>query len=104
MPEWSNGTDSRHLNVECSYECDEKIICKSSVGLVPTGVRIPFPAYFNMMNATLCFFIKENPKLILLGMKKRGFGKDKYNGFGGKINPDETIEEAAVREVQEEIG
>jgi 8-oxo-dGTP pyrophosphatase MutT (NUDIX family) len=35
----------------------------------------------------------------LLGMKKRGFGSGFYNGFGGKVEPGETIAEAAVREV-----
>ena len=28
---------------------------------------------------------------ILLGMKKRGFGVGKYNGFGGKVEKDESI-------------
>ena len=28
---------------------------------------------------------------ILLGMKKRGFGVGKWNGFGGKVQPGETI-------------
>ena len=37
---------------------------------------------------------------VLLGMKKRGFGTGFYNGFGGKVEPGETILEAAVREVQ----
>lgn len=37
-------------------------------------------------------------------MKKRGFGADRYNGVGGKIEPGETIEQALVRECQEEIG
>lgn len=41
---------------------------------------------------------------ILLGMKKRGFGAGKYNGFGGKIEPLETIQSAAVREMEEESG
>ena len=36
-------------------------------------------------------------------MKKRGFGSDRYNGIGGKIEPGETIEQALVRECQEEI-
>ena len=34
---------------------------------------------------------------ILLGLKKRGFGEGWWNGFGGKINHNETIEEAAKR-------
>ena len=51
---------------------------------------------------TLCLIYK--PPKILLGMKKRGFGKDLWNGFGGKIEEGETPEQAAIREVQEEIG
>ncbi|KAL1456001.1 hypothetical protein WDU94_000759 [Cyamophila willieti] len=39
---------------------------------------------------------------ILLGMKKRGFGAGKWNGFGGKVEPGETILEGAKRELQEE--
>jgi 8-oxo-dGTP diphosphatase/2-hydroxy-dATP diphosphatase len=41
---------------------------------------------------------------ILLGMKKRGFGAGRYNGFGGKVEPGESIEEAARRELLEESG
>lgn len=41
---------------------------------------------------------------ILLAMKKRGFGAGRFNGVGGKIEGDETIERALVRECQEEIG
>lgn len=44
-----------------------------------------------------------HPK-VLLGMKKRGFGMGKWNGFGGKVEPGETIETAAIRELQEEVG
>mmetsp|Transcript_8652 Transcript_8652/g.23271 ORF Transcript_8652/g.23271 Transcript_8652/m.23271 type:complete len:165 (-) Transcript_8652:2536-3030(-) len=40
----------------------------------------------------------------LLGMKKRGFGEGKYNGFGGKVEKGETIRAAAVRELKEEAG
>lgn len=40
---------------------------------------------------------------ILLALKKRGFGKDKYNGIGGKVDPGESVEQALVRECQEEI-
>ncbi len=41
---------------------------------------------------------------ILRGLKKRGFGAGKLNGVGGKQEPNETIEECAIRETQEEIG
>ena len=37
-------------------------------------------------------------------MKKRGFGAGKWNGFGGKIKNGEKIEEAAKRELKEEVG
>lgn len=41
---------------------------------------------------------------ILLAMKKRGFGKGLWNGAGGKAEPGETIEQAMIRECQEEIA
>lgn len=41
---------------------------------------------------------------ILLGMKKRGFGAGRWNGFGGKVQEGETIEAAAKRETAEECG
>lgn len=37
------------------------------------------------------------PQRVLLGMKKRGFGAGLWNGFGGKVQPGESIEEAARR-------
>lgn len=37
-------------------------------------------------------------------MKKRGFGVGKWNGVGGKVNEGETVNMAAVRELNEEIG
>lgn len=55
-----------------------------------------------MRKVTLCFLLRENE--ICLAMKKRGFGAGKYNGVGGKLDEGETVEQAALREVQEEIG
>ena len=52
-------------------------------------------------NCTLLFLRKDDQ--ILLAMKKRGFGSDRYNGIGGKIDPGETVEQALIRECQEEI-
>lgn len=51
---------------------------------------------------TLCIVHKDAK--VLLGMKKRGFGKGRWNGFGGKVKADETIEEAVKRELYEEAG
>lgn len=51
---------------------------------------------------TLCI-IHQGDK-ILLGMKKRGFGAGRWNGFGGKLHDGETIKEAAKRELIEEVG
>lgn len=41
---------------------------------------------------------------VLLAMKKRGFGEGWWNGFGGKPNEGESIEDAAIRELEEESG
>lgn len=41
---------------------------------------------------------------VLLGYKKQGFGEKQWNGFGGKVEDGETIEQAAIRETQEEAG
>lgn len=51
---------------------------------------------------TLCVPIKEDK--VLLGIKKRGFGVGRWNGFGGKIEQGETIEQSVMREMYEETG
>lgn len=56
----------------------------------------------NRLETTLCLLKRDNE--ILLAMKKRGFGEGKYNGVGGKIETNETPEEAMIRETQEEIN
>lgn len=55
-----------------------------------------------MRNVTLCFLIRDDE--ICLAMKKRGFGMGKWNGIGGKVEDGKTIEEAAIRELYEEIN
>lgn len=51
---------------------------------------------------TLCI-VHQHPK-VLLGLKKRGFGAGKWNGFGGKVEVGEKIVDAAKREIYEEAG
>ncbi len=57
------------------------------------------------MSTKVCtlLFLRRGDE-ILLAMKKRGFGAGRWNGIGGKVDPGESIEQALVRECQEEIG
>lgn len=57
-----------------------------------------------MRDVTLVFLDKPSEKQVLLAMKKRGFGEGKWNGVGGKLQDGESLEDAAVREAEEEIG
>lgn len=50
---------------------------------------------------TICLVVKNHQ--VLLALKKRGFGKGKWNGTGGKPNPGEIPPKTAVRETKEEI-
>lgn len=68
------------------------------MGRIEDGERLSEP----VKQATLCF-ITDGEK-VLLGMKKRGFAVGKWNGFGGKREDSETVQQAAEREVWEESG
>lgn len=57
--------------------------------------------------ATIIYLVKKSGNKITdicLAMKKRGFGEGKWNGAGGKLEENETFEEAAKRELFEELG
>ncbi len=55
------------------------------------------------MKEATCVFLVDGDR-VLLGMKKRGFAAGKWNGFGGKRNDGESIDQTASRELQEESG
>lgn len=57
-----------------------------------------------MLRKILTLVLILQDEKILLGMKKRGFGAGRWNGFGGEVREDESIEDAAKREVKEECG
>lgn len=53
---------------------------------------------------TLVFVFDKDSQRLLLGLKKRGFGSGKFIGFGGKVEANESIEKAAIRELHEKCG
>jgi 8-oxo-dGTP diphosphatase len=53
--------------------------------------------------AVLSFVFDKKSDKVLLIHKKRGLGKGKINAPGGRIEPDESDFDAAVRETQEEV-
>ena len=55
-----------------------------------------------MQLAALCYILHEGRLLLI--RKKRGPGAGKINGPGGKVDPGESMLDAAVRETQEEVG
>ncbi len=60
-----------------------------------------------LRHSTLVFLYKASVSgeiiELCLAMKKRGFGVNKWNGVGGKVEGDETLLTAAKREAREEI-
>ena len=62
---------------------------------------IDWSAWKPVERATLLFVVRDGR--VLLIHKKRGLGAGKINGPGGRIDPGETPEQCAIREVQEEL-
>ena len=52
----------------------------------------------------LSLMLLKRGNKICLGIKKRGFGIGKLTEPGGKVEPNETYLEAAIRETSEEVG
>ena len=58
-----------------------------------------------MKLGTLVYLKRNNRTLMLHRVKKQqDYHEGKWNGLGGKIDPGETPEECAIREVKEESG
>ncbi|KAG5449327.1 Nudix (Nucleoside diphosphate linked moiety X)-type motif 1 [Clonorchis sinensis] len=60
-----------------------------------------------MKNGQLVSFNHTNSstRWLLLGLKQRGFGQGRWNGFGGKVHSgDSSPKAAALRELKEESG
>jgi 8-oxo-dGTP diphosphatase len=58
-----------------------------------------------MIMATLCYLKRDGKTLMVHRTKKENdMHMGKWNGLGGKLEPGETPEECAIREVREESG
>lgn len=63
-----------------------------------------------MYDVVVVYLMREKRSLfrttaeVLLGRKLTGLGVGKFVGAGGKVEPGETVREAAIREVREELG
>ena len=54
-----------------------------------------------MKKFTILFLVRDTE--VLLARKKTGLGIGRYNGVGGKVEANESVEQAMIRECQEEI-
>jgi 8-oxo-dGTP diphosphatase len=62
---------------------------------------IDWDTWVPQQRATLLFVLRDGQ--VLLIHKKRGLGAGKINGPGGRLRPEESPVQGAVREVQEEL-
>ena len=102
---------------QCSARAQAKSIrvsrlCKQSSKFNPTILRLRMRKKTQDMTVrppnkllTLLFVLRSEPTpQVLLGYKKRGFAQGRWNGFGGKVQPEESIEDAAVRLMNNQIA
>jgi len=70
--------------------------------MISTTDPTDFTTWNPKERATLVFVVRDGQ--ILLIEKKRGLGAGKINGPGGRLDPGETPEQCAAREIEEELG
>ncbi|KAJ3645391.1 hypothetical protein Zmor_023054 [Zophobas morio] len=68
---------------------------------IETNLEIDTKMHVNKLFTLV--FLKKN-KSVLLGLKTRGLGKGFWNGFGGKVEKNETVMDCAKRELKEECN
>ncbi len=73
--------------------------CKAPIERV---AEIDWETWSPRDRATLLFVVRDGE--ILLIRKKRGLGAGKINGPGGRLEAGESPLDAAIREVEEEVG
>jgi len=66
-------------------------------------IKTQLPKMRDLLGLRVLTYLTRGNK-VLLGQRKEGIGKGNFVGIGGKIDPGETQEQAAVRELFEEIG
>lgn len=66
--------------------------------------KIDWAAWKPAERAVIVYIVDRPRNRVLLIHKKTGLGKGKVNAPGGRLEPDETSLQAAVRECREEVG
>lgn len=68
---------------------------------IQTLADVNWEQWTPVQRATLMFILQKDRMLLI--MKKRGLGAGYFNAPGGRLEPDETPMECAIRETQEEL-
>lgn len=77
------------------------ILTKEQSATLETLNDIDWDNWTGAVQATLLFLLIGDKVLMI--QKKTGLGAGKYNAAGGKLEEGETIEEGALRELEEEL-
>src|SRR5262249_59560855 len=80
-------------------------VCKASTSGVKDDPRLDLSAPLRPGNAVAAIIVVEGQYLLQLRDAKPGiFFPAHWGCFGGGVDPGETVEQALVRELEEELG